>query len=560
MSENNVSGKVTNVCQTCGIPESCYQKITIKEIIELPNNEYVENLLVSWPDKDNFQKIYKIRVSSNLAKLAIQINEKHPEKSHKASISSDKQRLNKKLALNKEEIVELQFVDYDGWYFSVEKLWDIIANVMAPVNAFKNPHFYDLKVDRCNKTFLGARLAIKPSFKVGFAASFSWSTETGTREDKDRKAEQRSLTIKKKEEKGQALPKDLNHLHKGWTLNTVPFFKTDKMSFDVEFSCNVGGHEYSLIPYQGESGKTKLLSDFEGLSKIDKFTSIFKDRFLHISPSAKKSEEPSFPLFSFTLNPLKIGLTFFHEDSENPPNPKTVIGIQGTPLIGFDFKIDVIQLLASISGPGTAMAAEKLRSALSDRSKKNKQYQKKSKTQNTFSADIEAEIVISCSVHAIVGRIHTLKDGSKFGCDKGVVELGVKGSVSLSVETSIFFMEASLNAGFQLETKGSFEIDSHDDGIDAVACHDGISLRAWFKADLHLSSNKNEEIEQQESTLAESKPLLYQIAPALKAEDSDVRINITGKERVTRPRKQVEPHVVPMYSNPILDAYRINKL
>ncbi|EKT60174.1 hypothetical protein [Providencia sneebia] len=430
---------------------------------------------------------------------------------------------------------------------------------MAPVNAFKNPHLYNLKVDRCNNTFLDAQLAIKPSFKVGFSASFSWSTETGTREDKDRKAEQRNLIIKKKEEKGQVLPKDLNHLHKGWTLNTVPFFKTDKMSFEVEFSCNVGGQEYSLIPYQGESGKTKLLSDFEGLSKIDKFTSIFKDRFLHISPSAKKSEEPSFPLFSFTLNPLKIGLTFFHEDIENPPNPKTVIGIQGTPLIGFDFKIDVIQLLASISGPGTAMAVEKLRSALSDRSKKNKQFQENNGTQNTFSAEIEAEIVISCSVHAIVGRIHTLKDGSKFGCDKGAVELGIKSLVSVSVETSIFYMQASLNAGFQLETKGTFEIDPHDDGIDVVACHDGISLKAWFKVDLILRKNRKLNNSQSQS-FAESKPLLYQIAPALKAEDSDVRINIAGKQRVIKPRKQIEPHVVTIYSNPILDVYRINKL
>ncbi|HGY3147435.1 TPA: hypothetical protein ACNVU4_001476 [Morganella morganii] len=375
--------------------------------------------------------------------------------------------------------------------------------------------------------------------KIGFSVNFTYDLETGTREDKDRRNEQRNRKKEKAKQNKQTLPKNMNHLHSGWTSDTVPFFKTATTTADMEFFCEIAGRKSAFSPYKSEKSETTLLDNVKNLAKLDKVISVFKENVINVSPEAKKSEKKEFPIFSLTMKPIDIGITVYYEDKETPANPKMVMGIKGDPFFGIELKIDVLQIIASFAGPAVKTFVEKIRATLDDR---DAFYKKNKNNKVALSGGIKADIVLFTDVSFLVGVSREEFGPVKFECDDAAIGVGFRGEVSAHLDTKVLRVVTSLDAGFKIETRGKIEIDNHGEGVDAVLCHDGITLKAWFNADISISNKQRDQAAGKSKIGGE--PYACALANKLDKEHSCARVNILGKERTVPDRESFTPVLV----------------
>ncbi|MBC4013217.1 hypothetical protein H8R13_15935 [Morganella morganii] len=535
-------------CQSCGLPEPCYHELVIDEITALPFDEFTRKEVFHWP-RDNFLISPTVmRTESQELKLAVNIRELHHSDIHTALIASEDGHYQKELIINQDNHVDLP-LHTEPFEFTPEYMWDMILSRFTPIDVFKSTTFY-IKMVRCDNFVLTKMILVRPAVKIGFSVNFTYDLETGTREDSDRKKEQRDKKIETAKANNQTLPKNMNHLHQGWTLHTVPFFKTATTSMEMKFLCEVAGREYSFSPYKSESSEITLLDNVKKLAKMDKVISVFKEKVINVSPTAKKSEKKEFPIFSLAMKPIDIGISVYYEDKENPPKTKMAMGIKGDPFFGIEMKIDVLQIIASLGGPGVKKFVEKIRATLDDR---DDFYQKHKDDALALSAGIKADIVLFTDVTFFIGVSREENGPAQFECDDTAIGVGFRGEVSAHLNTKVLCIIASLDAGFKIETKGKIEIDNHDDGVDAVLCHDGITLKAWFNADISLA-DKAEDESINEDVAFGGEPYSCALANKLDKDHSNARINIIGNERRVPDRESFTPVLVKGAVNNIDEA------
>ncbi|MEG0281477.1 MAG: hypothetical protein RR510_17735 [Morganella sp. (in: enterobacteria)] len=529
---------VLSSCQTCNLPEPCYHELVIDEITTLPFDEFTRKKIFHWP-RDNFLISPTVmRTESEELKLAVNLLALHPSDAHTALIVSADGDYQKELIFNQDNHIALP-LHTEPFEFTPEYMWDMILSRFTPLDIFKSTTFY-IKMTRCDKVILTKVIMVRPAVKIGFSVNFTYNLETGTREDSDRQKEQRDKKKETAKENNQTLPKNMNHLHQGWTLHTVPFFKTATTSAEMKFFCEIAGREYTFSPYKSESSETTLLDNVRKLAKMDKVISVFKEKVINVSPTAKKSERKEFPIFSLTMKPIDIGVSVYYEDKENPSKTKMVMGIKGDPFFGIEMKIDVLQIIASLGGPGVKKFVEKIRAMLDDR---EAFYEKNKDNAVALSVGIKADIILFTDVNFFIGISREENSPVKFECDDTAIGVGFRGEISAHFDTKVLCIIASLDAGFKLETKGKIEIDNHSDGIDAVLCHDGITLKAWFNADISLADKSEDESINGDVAFG-GEPYSCVLADKLDKDHSNTRINIIGNEKRVPDRESFTPVLV----------------
>ena len=533
-------------CQSCNLPEPCYHELIIDKLTLLPRDKYTRDNIVYWP-RDHYLLLPTLmRAESEILDLDIKILALHASDGHNALITSADGHYQKELVIKVADNDSLKAGNRvslplytEPFEFTPEYMWDVILSRFTPADIFKSTTFY-IKKTRCDRSVLTKTIIVRPAVKIGFSVNFTYDLETGTREDKDRKNEQRNRKKEKAKQNKQTLPKNMNHLHSGWTSDTVPFFKTATTTADMEFFCEIAGRKSAFSPYKSEKSETTLLDNVKNLAKLDKVISVFKETVINVSPEAKKSEKKEFPIFSLTMKPIDIGITVYYEDKETPANPKMVMGIKGDPFFGIELKIDVLQIIASFAGPAVKTFVEKIRATLDDR---DAFYKKNKNNKVALSGGIKADIVLFTDVSFLVGVSREEFGPVKFECDDAAIGVGFRGEVSAHLNTKVLCIMTSLDAGFKIETRGKIEIDNHGEGVDAVLCHDGITLKAWFNADISLADKTEDEVMNEDLAFS-GEPYSCALANPLDKEHSYARVNILGKERTVPDRESFTPVLV----------------
>lgn len=200
---------------------------------------------------------------------------------------------------------------------------------------------------------------------------------------------------------------------------------------------------------------------------------------------------------------------------------KFVCAIEGKPLWGGSFKIDVLQMMALYGGKLGDEFVRKIRSALAE----------KNESQDKFSAGLNIDITFYFAVHCFVGMAQLPDSSREFAFDgDNKFDVGIKGEAGAYIKAHVLFMEACLSFNSLIETKGSFALDQHDKGIDLVFCHEGIVLKCQFKADLSIKMKDTDDDIYDVSPIDEEWEI-YPVADPLILDQSDIRFNLTGETR-----------------------------
>lgn len=121
--------------------------------------------------------------------------------------------------------------------------------------------------------------------------------------------------------------------------------------------------------------------------------------------------------------------------------------------------------------------------------------------------------------------------------------------VSATFEAEIFVVELKAEAEATIGAAAGFALDEHDNGLDLVLYHDGIKGTFKFTADMAFEKGRSKPPAKKESKVEKE----WQLCSPLKCEESVLRINLYGKERIL-PRTSITPpvHFEPwaMGSNP----------
>lgn len=302
--------------------------------------------------------------------VEIMLNGKLHEKNiHTAFISSN--RTQKSISINSPTSFHVTYDEYQNTsFFNASKLMDMFLGALGSFGAFKSQQ-YKIQAMNCNGDTPTWMFDVKPSVKIGFSLELEYAFSAGKRSDNERRKEQAGNLVNErmKGRPGQnTLPEDFNRYRKGWTLRTVPFFKSESTSFNIELYCDIAGNEYTSTPYGVSNEKKTLLDSLSGLAKIADIFNDFQDKFLCVSDKRIPEKSSEYPIFDFSFLPLKLGLTFYIDNVAKQNDAKLVIALQGSPFFGGEIKIDVLQIAASYGG----VLTKKLVNTLQDALKKEK--------------------------------------------------------------------------------------------------------------------------------------------------------------------------------------------
>ncbi|MCL2894257.1 hypothetical protein [Brenneria tiliae] len=110
----------------------------------------------------------------------------------------------------------------------------------------------------------------------------------------------------------------------------------------------------------------------------------------------------------------------------------------------------------------------------------------------------------------------------------------LEGVVSVAFKKEVLFVEAVLNGVGIIKTEAGFKLDQHNEGIDLVGYHNGITAEVEFFADLKSIPDRGAKNTSSGKYTYKNRTVLG--AP-LKESESPMRINLFGKERnLTKPK------------------------
>ncbi|MFY3769368.1 hypothetical protein AHYW_000247 [Providencia manganoxydans] len=534
------SAVVAKACQTCVIPEPCYQELKITRV-SLDTDIHGE-VLLHWRGETLPFRGETIIDEGDGVDIKVLLNGKeHPKDLHKAFFRA--KRTFDTVSVNSPRTYHVSYdVLHDVSFFNMSKLMDMFLGALGPFSAFKSQE-YQITAMNCNGDVPTWIFDVKPSIKIGFSLEFEYSFNSGERSANERRAEQAGNLIEEsmKGKPGKnTLPKDFNRYRKGWTLNTVPFYKSEKKSFNIGLYCDIAGNEYTFTPYGISSEKKTLLDSLSGLAKIADIFNDFQDKFLCVSDKRVSEKNNQYPIFDFSFNPLKLGLTFYIDNIAKPGDAKLVCGLQGAPFFGGEIKIDVLQIAASYGGFLTKKLVNALQNALRKREKQ------------AVSAEVSIDITLSCTINCFIGMAQFPQTNKTEFCIDGEnsFKIKIEGAIKAHAEANVFSMTASFNFELKLATAASLELESHDNGVDLVVCHDGIVLGLGLSADI----KKETDGQSPDKIGGASEPNeyeFYDIADPLKLKESDLRFNLIGEiKSVPKRQRQRIKQLIPAGANP----------
>lgn len=515
MSNKLISPRVACPTQTCDLPDPCYLDVTIE-------NKAKKKTVLEWKGEHVIPPTTVIDEGKGVV-LDITINDKkHSGAEHKAILTSKNYK--KDLKIGSSESVPVSYNSIrDAGTFSAANLLNTFINMLAPVDAFRSPRKYTITATNCFGSAQDWSFDVIPSVKFGFSVNFNYRFSTKKETDKDRRDKQISK-LKSDRLTGEAgkntLPKKLNKYHTGWTLVPAAFIKTAKFGMDVGFFYELAGHPYTLTPIKYEKEIDTVLDNLSGLLKISQIINDLESKLLYHHKGKLTAPDDKYPIFSFKFADIKIGLTFLMENISQRDSAKLACALEGKPFWGGSFKIDILQVLALYGSKFISSGVSRLRAALEERSKSD-----------SFSAGINFDITFSFTVNCFVGMVQTPDKQQEFDYEgKNSFEVGFKIDAGAYIRVNVLFVEGSFEFRGELETKGSMELDPHEDGIDLVFCHEGIVLKLQFKADFSMGGKKRNSPKYKGSP-EKPKWEIYRLGDPLTRKTSDIRFNLTGKKK-----------------------------
>ncbi|WP_240345645.1 hypothetical protein [Pectobacterium brasiliense] len=515
MSEGKVSLAAGSACANCNNPDPCTYEITLDAFDEKTH---------AWPVEQNIH--LKVLDDGTGSQGTIKIEGKCEKPTcPQATLESG----NEKIALkngtpNPITLYYKKPADSEQDDPPVDPIWSYFNRIHLPSDAIAAPHRYQLITQGCTGKASYAQIDVYPEVELRAVIGFSYELMGKERTWKERRDEQ--IAARKKMENTQ--PKNGNKLRSGWTLQTDQFQITQEQKLNIEYGLKIGGTEYSAKFAEMTRNKVKTIKTLEQIGKVERFLSNI-NKYLLPEPDPEKKGTREYRLFDFSVEPINLGVSYAYQCKDRVDDTTHFMGLYAAPFLSMSMKIDLIQLLAAYCKVERIAA-------------KCREYIAKG------GSSLECYIQLTAELHFSVGAAYKQAQWT-FAPedDNNKLAFVLEGVVSQSFETKVLFLEIALKALGVLKTEAGMKLDPHDDGIDLVGYHDGIKAEVALMADVKEDGSRKEK---NSSNRSYSYTSTTELAGPLKADESAMRINLFGKERVI-----TKPEVIPaqpwaMGSNP----------
>lgn len=515
MSEGKVSLTAGSACATCNTPDPCIHKITVDQ---LDKKTHI------WPVEKKVN--LKVLDDGNGSSGTIKIEGKCEKTScPQASLESG----NEKIALKKETAnpVTLYYKkpsDDAQIDPQIDPIWSYLNRIHLPSDAISAPHRYQLITNGCAGKASYAQIDVYPTVELRAVIGFSYELQGKERSWKERRDEQ--IAARKKMENTK--PKNGNKLRNGWTLHTDQFQITSNKKINIEYGLKIGGEEYSAKFSEITRSKTKTVKTMDQIGKAERFLSNI-NKYLLPDPEDKKGTR-EYRVFDFTVEPINMGVSYAYQCLESAEDATHFMGFYAAPFLSMKLKLDLIQLLAAYCKVERIAA-------------KCREYIAKG------GDSIECYLQLSTELNFSIGAAYKEKQWTFSADDNNKLSFTLEGVVSAAFETKVLFVEVAMKAEGKVKTAAGMKLDPHDDGIDLVGYHDGISAEVALVGDFTVNVKKRKDGNGSNNEFAYKSTT--ELAAPLSADESAMRVNLFGKERVINKPKVIAGQPWAMGSNPM---------
>ncbi|WP_264650692.1 hypothetical protein [Candidatus Symbiopectobacterium sp. NZEC151] len=519
MSEGKISLAAGSACANCNNPDPCTYEITLDAFDEKTH---------VWPVEKNIR--LKVLDGGTGSQGTIKIEGKCEKPTcPQATLESG----NEKIALKKgvPNPITLYYkkpADSEQADLPVDPIWSYFNRIHLPSDAIATPHRYQLITQGCTGKASYAQIEVYPEVELRAVIGFSYELAGRERTWKERRDEQ--IAARKKME--NTLPKNGNKLRSGWTLHTDQFQITQEQKLNVEYGLKIGGTEYSATFAELTRNKVKTVKTLEQIGKVERFLSNI-NQYLLPDPDPKKKGTREYRLFDFSVEPINLGVSYAYQCKDSVDDATHYMGLYAAPFLSMSMKIDLIQLLAAYCKIDRIAA-------------KCREYIEKG------GSSLECYIKLTAELHFSVGAAYkqaqwtfTPED------DNNKLAFLLEGVISTAFETKVLFVEVALKALGVLKTEAGMKLDPHAEGIDLVGYHDGIKAEVALMADFKSSPDRGVKGDTDDEYSYKS---TTELAGPLDADQSAMRVNLFGKERVIEKPKVIPAEPWAMGSNPKYNA------
>ena len=499
-------------CAECGMPEPCLHKITTA----FPEQEETH----IWPEEKPVRFTVldegggcegSITIISKCSKSGCPKAElKQIENNTSDSLTSDGQPnqvvLNYKGQKEETELVE-----------ALHSPWEYLSSITTPADIFDEPAHYVVATEGCYEKGSQVYIDVYPSFEIRFTAGLSYEIVSNVRERTVK--ERRDEHIKSRQAMEGVKPKNRNKLRSGWTYHTDKFELTRKTELSVEFGVKICDIDYSK-EYSREIQSSKKVRSLEQLNRIDSLVNNINEYFAPDPENTGNTRE--YNIFSMEIAPVNLEVSYAYQHTDAKDGPCHFLGLSGEPFLSGTFKFDIIQFICAYC---------KIESLVS----KCRDYLKKHGT------SVECYLEFTPEVNINIGAAYSLNDDKwDFNIPEGnQLKLGIEGVVSAAFEAEVFFAEINVGTKGSITTAAGFELDQRDKGLDLAGFHDGINGSFEFVADVRYGEDDSKKDKQKINRKINKE---WELASAMKAVDSPLRINLYGTSRI-----DTKPNITPPF-------------
>lgn len=396
--------------------------------------------------------------------------------------------------------------------------WDYLSSITLPTDFIDEKTHYAVVAEGCYERRRYAEIHVYPTTEIRFTVGLSYELQSVERERgiKERREEQ----IKSRLTMNDTLPKNKNKLRDGWTYKTAKFELIRNASLNVDFGVKVCNVDFSR-EYEKHIKQFKKNKVLEQLSRANELMEKMNSYF---SPDpSEKNKTRKYNVFSCEIKPIKIGVSYAYQYVDIKEGPCHYYGLYAKPFLEANFKIDIIQFICAYYAKMDDLAA-RCRSYL-----------------DKHGASVECYLEVTPGVDLDIGAAYSKKDDEwSFNIKDTSLNLGIKGVVSAAFEMEVLVVELTTSMEATISTGAKFQTDKHDKGLDLVLCHDGIKGTFKFAADIDFGKKRGNK--SSSSKFKDKIEKQWELCSPLKAEDSFLRINLYGKERIVS-RPAVSPPI-----------------
>ncbi|MEH0833444.1 hypothetical protein [Pectobacterium cacticida] len=495
MSEGKVSLSAGSACATCHYPDPCTYEITLAAF---DGNSHL------WPAEQHIHLDVLDGGTGSQGTIAIEGKCEQPTCPH-ATLESGNEII--ALTNGAPNAVTLYYrrpaeaARYDP---PIEPIWSYFNRIHLPSDAIAAPHRYQLVTQGCTGKATYADIDVYPEVELRAVIGFSYQLTGRERTWKERRDEQRAARTKME----NTQPKNGNKLRAGWTLQTDRFQITQEQKLNIEYGLKIGGTEYSAEFARVTRNNVKTVKTLAQIGKVERFLSNI-NQYLLPDPDPKKKGARAYRVFDYAVAPITMGVSYAYQRTDSVADATHFMGLYAAPFLSMSMKIDLIQLLATYCKVESIAA-------------KCREYIAKG------GSALECYIQLTTALHFSIGAAYKQAQWTFAPEDENnKLALVLEGVVSAAFESRVLFVEIALKAEGKLKTEAGMKLDPHDNGIDLVGYHDGIKAEVALVGDFNRGDEEGKfsDNQYQYATTTE-------LAGPLDADDSAVRINLFGQERV----------------------------